>query len=205
MRAADAIRRAVDVVVGATGLVVLSPLIVGVAAAVGATMGRPVLHRQSRLGRGGSPFELLKFRTMREPRPGREDPAYDAERLTRLGVWLRTTSLDELPSLLNLVRGEISLVGPRPLPAHYWPYYRGREYDRFLVRPGITGLAQVSGRNELGWDDRLAMDADYVAARSLTGDLAILARTVEVVLSRAGVDQQGGVTMTALSAERAAG
>jgi len=202
MPLADSVRRAVDMVAAAAGMVVLAPLFVAVAIAVRLTLGGPVLHRQVRLGRGGHPFELLKFRTMRHARAGREDPAYDAERITRLGRLLRSTSIDELPSLVNLLRGEIALVGPRPLPAHYWPYYRDEEYVRFVVRPGLTGLAQVSGRNALGWDERLAFDVDYVRSRTLLGDARIVARTIPVLLGGSDVDQPGGVTMTALSAER---
>ncbi len=145
---------------------------------------------------------LLKFRTMRDPEPGREDPEFDAERITRVGTWLRSTSIDELPSLVNLVRGDIGLVGPRPLPVHYWERFRGPEYERFLVRPGITGLAQVNGRNQLDWDARLATDVDYVRTRTLAGDVAIIARTVPQVLSRSGIDEGEGVTMTALPADR---
>lgn len=202
MHPADFVRRVVDVVAAAVGMVLLAPLFIAVAAAVRVTLGGPVLHRQVRLGRGGHRFELLKFRTMRHAREGREDPVYDAERITRLGRLLRSTSIDELPSLVNLLRGEIALVGPRPLPAHYWPYYRDEEYLRFVVRPGLTGLAQVSGRNALGWDERLALDVDYVRSRTLLGDARIAARTIPVLLGGGGVDQPGGVTMTALSAER---
>lgn len=201
-RAADAIRRTVDVVVATVGLVVLSPVLVAIAVAIRLTMGPGVVFRQRRLGLGGAPFELRKFRSMKHPAPGREGPEFDAERLTRLGRTLRVTSLDELPSLVNLWRGEITLVGPRPLPVHYWDRYRGDEYRRFEVRPGITGLAQVNGRNAVDWDERLAWDVTYVRTRSLLGDLRILARTVPVVLGRGGVDHAEGVTMHELPADR---
>jgi lipopolysaccharide/colanic/teichoic acid biosynthesis glycosyltransferase len=140
-RWADGIRRILDVVAAAGGLIVLSPVLIGAALATRVTAGRGVVYRQRRLGRGGRPFELLKFRSMRHPKPGREDPEFDAERLTSVGRWLRATSVDELPSLWNLLRGEITLVGPRPLPVHYWDRFVGDEYERFEVRPGITGLA----------------------------------------------------------------
>lgn len=183
-------------------LVVGSPVLCGVALLVRLRMGSPVLFRQERLGLGGKPFHLVKFRTMRHPAPGREGPEFDAERLTALGRFLRSTSLDELPEMVNLLRGDITLVGPRPLPTAYFHRYRGDEYERFEVKPGITGLAQVSGRNAVGWDERLALDVEYVRTRSLRTDLAILSRTVAVVLRRDGIDQTGGVTMHALPSDR---
>ena len=134
---------------------------------------------------------------------GRSAPEFDAERLTRLGRFLRTTSLDELPSLVNLLRGDVTLVGPRPLPVYYWDRFRGDEYRRFEVKPGITGLAQVSGRNALAWPERLALDVEYVRARSLLGDIRILVRTVPAVLGRGGVDHAEGVTMHELPTDRA--
>jgi sugar transferase EpsL len=202
MRPTELVRRTVDVIVASVGLVVAGPVLAVVALVIRVRMGRGVLFRQRRLGRGGAPFELLKFRTMRHPQPGREGPEHDAERLTALGGWLRATSVDELPSLVNLLRGDITLVGPRPLPIHYWERFRGDEYRRFEVRPGITGLAQVSGRNLLDWDDRLALDVRYVEERSLLGDARLVARTVPAVLRREGVDQAGGVTMHELPAAR---
>lgn len=201
-RLADAVRRAADVTAALAGLVVLSPVLLAAALAVRVRLGRGVLFRQRRLGRGGHPFTLLKLRTMRHPAPGREAPEFDAERLTGLGRWLRATSVDELPSLLNLLRGDITLVGPRPLPVHYWYRFRGDEYRRFEVKPGITGLAQISGRNAVDWPERLALDASYVAERSLLGDLRILLRTVPAVLDRHGVDHAEGVTMHELPADR---
>ena len=202
MRIADGLRRGVDVVVASVGLVVLAPLIVGLGLAVRVSLGGPVIYRQRRIGVGGHPFELLKFRSMRHAAPGREHPMYDAERITKLGRWLRATSVDELPSLWNLLRGDVGLVGPRPLPMHYWDRFRGDEYERFTVRPGITGRAQVEGRNLLSWDDRLAIDVEYVRTRSLVGDLRILLATVPAVLGASGVDAGEGVTMTELPADR---
>lgn len=201
-RGADAVRRVVDVLVAAAGLVVLAPVLAALALGVRVTMGSGVLFRQRRLGRGGAPFDVLKLRTMAHPRPGREAPEFDHERLTRFGRWLRATSLDELPSLVNLLRGELTLVGPRPLPVHYWDRFRDDEYRRFEVKPGITGLAQISGRNAVGWDERLALDVQYVRERSLRGDLRILLATVPAVVRGTGVDQDGGVTMHELPADR---
>ena len=192
----------IDVVAAAGGLLLTSPLLLGAAVATRVSAGRGVVYRQRRLGLGGQPFELLKFRSMRHPAPGREAPEFDAERITRVGTWLRATSLDELPSLWNLLRGEITLVGPRPLPVHYWDRYVGDEYERFEVRPGITGLAQVNGRNAVDWPERLALDVTYVRTRSLRGDLRILLDTIPAVLGRSGIDQADGVTMHELPADR---
>lgn len=202
MTLTDRLRRIVDVVAAAGGLLLTSPLLLGAAVATRVSAGRGVVYRQRRLGLGGRPFELLKFRSMRHPAPGREAPEFDAERITRVGTWLRATSLDELPSLWNLLRGEITLVGPRPLPVHYWDRFVGDEYERFEVRPGITGLAQVNGRNAVDWPERLAFDVTYVRTRSLRGDLRILLDTIPAVLGRSGIDQADGVTMHELPADR---
>jgi lipopolysaccharide/colanic/teichoic acid biosynthesis glycosyltransferase len=202
MTPADLVRRTIDVMVAACGLVVMSPVLGGAALAVRVAMGRGVLFRQERLGLAGRPFMLMKLRTMKHAAPGREGPEFDAERMTRLGAVLRASSIDELPSLWNLLRGDITLVGPRPLPTHYWHRYRGEEYRRFEVKPGITGLAQVSGRNLVDWPERLALDVEYVADRSLLGDLRILARTVPTVLSGSGVSSGQVVTMHALPDDR---
>ena len=199
---ADVVRRTVDVTVAALGLLLLSPVLGGAALAVRATMGPRVMFRQERLGLAGRPFTLLKMRTMKHPEPGREGPEFDADRMTRLGSVLRASSVDELPSLWNLLRGDITLVGPRPLPTHYWQRYRGDEYRRFEVKPGITGLAQVSGRNLVDWPERLALDVRYVEQRSLLGDARILVRTVPTVLSGSGVSNGQVVTMHALPADR---
>lgn len=204
MTGSDGIRRFVDVVVAGAGLIVLSPLFVGSAVAVRVSTGSGVIYRQRRLGLAGRPFELLKFRSMKDPMPGREDPSFDKERLTRVGQWLRATSVDELPSLWNLLRGEISLVGPRPLPVHYWDRFVGDEYERFEVRPGITGLAQVNGRNALGWPERLSLDVEYIRSRSIRGDLKILVETVPAVVGQSGIDQVDGVTMHELPVNRTA-
>jgi lipopolysaccharide/colanic/teichoic acid biosynthesis glycosyltransferase len=202
VRAADLVRRTIDVIAASVGLLVLSPLLLGVAIVTRVATGPGVLYRQRRLGLGGRPFSLLKFRSMKHPTPGREGPEFDAERITAVGRFIRSTSLDELPSLVNLLRGEITLVGPRPLPVLYWDRFRGEEYERFTVRPGITGLAQVSGRNAIDWDQRLALDVEYVRTRNLLGDLRILWRTVPAVLGRSGIDAAEGVTMVELPADR---
>jgi lipopolysaccharide/colanic/teichoic acid biosynthesis glycosyltransferase len=197
------VRRTADVLVAVIASIVLSPVIVLSALAVRLSMGPGVVFRQQRLGRGQRPFALLKFRTMRHAPPGPWDPARDHERITRVGRLLRSTSLDELPSLVNLLRGDIALVGPRPLPVEYRGRFRDDELVRFDVRPGITGLAQVRGRNSVDWDERLALDAQYVATRSLAGDLRILVATVSVVFGRSGIDSGEGVTMRELPVDRA--
>jgi lipopolysaccharide/colanic/teichoic acid biosynthesis glycosyltransferase len=195
MRASEALRRAVDLAVAGSVLLLASPAMLVIALAVRVRMGSPVVFRQRRLGRGGVPFTMYKFRSMHAPRQGRESPQFDHERLGRLGRLLRSTSLDELPSMVNLLRGEITLVGPRPLPVHYWPRFTPEQLARFEVKPGITGLAQVAGRNSVDWPERLALDVEYVQQRSLLLDLRVVLRTIPMVLGRTGVDNGEGVTM----------
>ena len=201
----DIASRLRDVVVAIVVLVVSSPILLCVMVAVRLTMGSPVLFRHNRLGRGGQQFQMLKIRTMQPAKRGRENSRYDSERLTRLGRLLRVTSLDELPSFINLLRGDITLVGPRPLPVHYWSRFVDDEYRRFEVRPGITGHAQVQGRNTIAWSDRLALDVYYVQNRSLRGDLAIMLKTVPVVLTAQGVNERVGQTMEELPPDRRKG
>lgn len=184
-------KRLFDAVVAGVGLVVLAPVIAATAVVVAVGLGRPVLFRQARAGLRGSEFEVLKFRTMLPMTP---DRVSDAERLTPLGRFLRSTSLDELPSLWNVVRGDLSLVGPRPLPVRYLDRYTLEQARRHEVRPGITGLAQVRGRNRLSWEEKFTLDVEYVARRSFALDLAILAATVRVVLRRDGISADGEVT-----------
>jgi lipopolysaccharide/colanic/teichoic acid biosynthesis glycosyltransferase len=188
-------KRLLDVGGSALGLVLAAPLLLPSLLAVRLVLGRPVLFRQLRPGQGGRPFELLKLRTMRAARPGEEGPEADAARLTPLGRRLRAWSLDELPTLLNVLRGEMSLVGPRPLLMRYLPRYSAHQARRHEVKPGLTGLAQVQGRNALSWERKLALDVQYVERRSLGLDLWILARTLGTVLRREGVSQPGHATM----------
>ena len=189
MSAYEISKRAVDVACSLMGLVVLSPVMLITAIRVGRDVGRPVLFRQSRPGRGGAPFTMYKFRTMRGD--GESGIAHDQERITRLGGRLRASSIDELPSLVNVLRGEMSLVGPRPLLMAYLPRYTVAQARRHEVRPGITGLAQVSGRNALDWDSRLALDVEYVDRRSWPLDLRILLRTIRTVGRRSGITSEG--------------
>ena len=188
-------KRLLDVVGAATALVVLSPVIAAVAVAVRVLHGRPVLFRQQRPGLDGRPFAIAKFRTMRDAVDADGVELPDADRLTRFGRFLRSTSLDELPELTNVLRGEMSLVGPRPLLMEYLDQYTAEERQRHLVRPGITGLAQVNGRNATSWEERLAMDVEYVRTWSLALDLQILWRTIRTVVSRSGISAQGHDTM----------
>ncbi|MFW6597668.1 sugar transferase [Propionibacteriaceae bacterium Y2011] len=189
----DSVKRGLDAVVSAVGLVLSAPLQLGVSAVVLAAHGRPVLFRQPRPGRDGVIFELVKFRTMRHPDEAHQT---DAERLTRVGRFLRATSLDELPTLWNVLRGDMSLVGPRPLLVSYLDRYTKEQARRHEVRPGVTGLAQASGRNGLAWEERFKLDVEYVDNRSLALDARILVMTVKSVLVREGISEAGQATMT---------
>ena len=200
-----ALKRLLDIAVAATLLLLVSPLLLTLALVIRLRLGTPIFFRQERIGKGERAFSILKFRTMTDARDAAGTLLPDEIRLTPLGAWLRATSLDELPELWNILRGDMSLVGPRPLLPRYLPYYTAREATRHRMRPGITGLAQVNGRNALSWDARLALDADYVERFSLWLDLAILWQTVRVVLAREGITAEGHVTMYALDEERKAG
>jgi undecaprenyl phosphate N,N'-diacetylbacillosamine 1-phosphate transferase len=170
-------KRVIDVAVAGGALLALWPLLAVIAALVALRMGRPVIFRQIRIGRDEQPFTVLKFRTLGPATDSAGRPIPDAKRVTPLGATLRRFSLDELPQLINVVRGDISLVGPRPLLPHYLPAYSERERIRHTVRPGITGLAQVSGRNYLTWDQKLELDVQYVERWSLLLDVRIALKT----------------------------
>jgi lipopolysaccharide/colanic/teichoic acid biosynthesis glycosyltransferase len=193
-RTTDVVQRTIDIVVSGAALVVSAPVQAVVAGAVAARLGRPVLFRQQRPGLHGQPFTLVKFRTMRDV-DERRGLVSDADRLTDLGRFLRSTSLDELPTLWNVLRGDMSLIGPRPLLMRYLDLYTPVQARRHLVRPGVTGLAQVSGRNALSWEDRLALDVWYVDHRSLALNARICARTVLILLRRHGISAPGEATM----------
>jgi len=191
------VNRALDLAGAGIAAVVLAPVIAATAVFVRCTMGAPVLFRQERTGLHGRPFTFVKFRSMRPPAPGAAagfDPGSDAERLTAAGRFLRSTSLDELPALWNVLRGDMSLIGPRPLPSAYLDRYTESETHRHDIRPGITGLAQVLGRNTLTWEQKFAHDLHYVEHRSLRMDLRILVATVRTVLRRDGVTATGSAT-----------
>lgn len=183
-------KRALDLALVLPGLALSTPLLLLLALCVRLALGPGVIFRQQRPGLHGKPFNILKFRTMRH------GPGTDAERLTPFGRFLRSTSLDELPELLNVLKGDMSLVGPRPLLMQYLPRYSREQARRHEVLPGITGWAQVHGRNALTWEERFKLDVWYVDHRSLALDLRILARTVGQVLRRQGVNSQGQATMS---------
>lgn len=189
------LRETCERIVAVVALVALSPLIGLVALLVRLRLGRPILFRQERPGLHGRPFTLYKFRTMLEAHDDSGRPLPDAERMTPLGRLLRRASLDELPTLLNVVRGDMCLVGPRPLLMQYLPLYTQEQARRHDVKPGVTGWAQINGRNALGWDDKFRMDVWYVDNHSLRLDVRILALTVLKVLKREGISQEGEATV----------
>jgi lipopolysaccharide/colanic/teichoic acid biosynthesis glycosyltransferase len=184
-------------------LAATAPILAAVGSAIAVKMGRPVVFSHARPGKDEKLFQMYKFRTMTDARGPDGEPLLDAERITPLGRFLRKTSLDELPALLNVLKGEMSLVGPRPLMVQYLPYFTDRERLRHTVRPGITGWAQIHGRNEVPWDRRLALDVWYVENHSLWLDLKILAATARMVLKREGVVVVPRSTMRNLDEERA--
>jgi lipopolysaccharide/colanic/teichoic acid biosynthesis glycosyltransferase len=190
-------KRLLDATAAALGLLLLAPLLLLVAGAAWAGGLRPVLFRQWRTGYREQPFRVLKFRTMTQHRDAAGQLLPDAARLTGLGRWLRRTSLDELPQLWNVLRGELSLVGPRPFIHSYLPLYSAAQRGRFRVRPGITGWAQVNGRNAISWEEKFELDNWYVAHRSLGLDLRILWRTAGRVLGRRGIAAADEATMPA--------
>jgi lipopolysaccharide/colanic/teichoic acid biosynthesis glycosyltransferase len=195
------VKRGFDVVTAAVGLAILSPLVLVIWVVVRWRLGSPALFRQCRTGRGRRRFSVLKFRTMTDRRNARGELLPDHRRLTRLGRLLRRLSLDELPQLVNVLRGDMSIVGPRPLLPQYDRWYTTEELRRFEVRPGITGLAQVMGRNTLAWGARLRLDVRYVQRWSLWLDLVIIVRTFGVVFGREGVADQRSL-MSDLDQER---
>lgn len=197
-----ATKRLMDITISASGLVALSPILAAVALLVRATMGKPVLFRQRRPGKNEKLFTLYKFRTMTDARDPDGELLPDGDRLTRFGRFLRRWSLDELPQLWNVLKGHMSLVGPRPLLARYLPYYTHRERKRFVVSPGVTGLAQVSGRNLLQWSKRLELDARYAESWTLWQDVGILALTLRNVVSGRGFADAPGAIMKDLDEER---
>lgn len=197
-----ALKRLIDVLAAALGLLFLSPLLLIMAVLIRINLGRPVLFRQTRIGYHEQPFELIKFRSMRNLYGMDGRPLPDEQRIIPFGAWLRRTSIDELPELWNVLKGQMSLLGPRPLPPMYQPFFLGRERQRFHVRPGITGLAQISGRNQLSWNQRLGYDTIYVEQYSLLLDLYILVRTAMSVLRHQGVEVLPTTVLQDLNVER---
>jgi lipopolysaccharide/colanic/teichoic acid biosynthesis glycosyltransferase len=188
-------KRLFDIIASAIGLLVLLPVIAVVALQIRRKLGSPVLFRQVRPGKDGRPFEMIKFRTMRDAVDDEGNLLPDAERMTPFGHFLRSTSLDELPELWNVLKGDMSLVGPRPLLMEYLPLYSEDQRRRHAVRPGVTGWAQVNGRNAISWGDKFKLDTWYVDNRSFWLDLKIIYLTVKKVLVRDGISAEGEVTM----------
>lgn len=196
------IKRTFDLLASSFALLLLFPVIAIVAWQISRRMGSPVLFRQVRPGRDGKPFYMIKFRTMKDALDAEGNPLPDSERLTAFGQFLRSSSLDELPELWNVLKGDMSLVGPRPLLMEYLPLYSLEQYRRHEVRPGVTGWAQVNGRNTLGWEDKFALDVWYVDNRSLWLDIKILFLTVKKVVVRDGISAEGEATMSKFAGKK---
>ena len=190
------LKRAFDIAASTSALVVLSPVLAITAYKVKKELGSPVLFRQTRPGLHGKPFEMIKFRTMKDATDKEGNALPDSERLTDFGKKLRASSLDELPELWNVLKGDMSLVGPRPLLMEYLPLYSAEQAKRHNVRPGVTGYAQVNGRNSLSWEDKFKLDTWYVEHQSLWLDMKILLKTVKKVIIKDGISADGEATMT---------
>ena len=189
------LKRILDVVIASTALVLLSPVYALVAYKVKKNLGSPVLFRQTRPGLYGQPFEMIKFRSMKDALDTAGNPLPDSERLTPFGKMLRATSLDEMPELWNVIKGDMSIAGPRPLLTEYLPLYNQEQAKRHNVRPGMTGHAQVNGRNAISWEEKFDLDVYYTKHVSLLLDIKIILKTVKVVLFREGISSETSVTM----------
>lgn len=190
------LKRLLDIVIASSALVLLSPVYAFVAYKVRKNLGSPVLFRQVRPGLNGKPFEMIKFRSMKDAVDAQGNPLPDSERLTPFGQMLRSSSLDEMPELWNVLKGEMSIVGPRPLLMEYLPLYNEQQAKRHNVRPGITGYAQVNGRNAISWEKKFELDTWYVENRSLWLDFKIMLKTVQKVLSKDDISAEGEATMS---------
>ena len=197
------LKRAFDIAASTSALVVLSPVLAITAYKVKKELGSPVLFRQTRPGLHGKPFEMIKFRTMKDATDKEGNALPDSERLTEFGKKLRASSLDELPELWNVLKGDMSLVGPRPLLMEYLPLYNAEQAKRHNVRPGVTGYAQVNGRNSLSWEDKFKLDTWYVEHQSLWLDMKILLKTVKKVIIKDGISAEGEATMTKFTGKQA--
>lgn len=189
-------KRLVDIFASLGGLILFSPVIALVAWQIHRKLGSPVLFRQIRPGKNGKPFKMVKFRSMRDALDAEGKPLPDGERITPFGAWLRSSSLDELPELWNVLKGDMSLVGPRPLLMEYLPLYSAEQYRRHEVRPGITGWAQINGRNAISWEAKFKLDIWYVDNRSLWLDIKIIFLTIKKVLIKDGISAEGEATMS---------
>lgn len=190
------IKRLLDIIIASIALILLSPLYAFVAYKVKKNLGSPVLFRQVRPGLHGKPFEMIKFRTMKDAVNEQGNPLPDSERLTPFGQMLRSTSLDEMPELWNVIKGDMSIVGPRPLLMEYLPLYSPEQAKRHDVRPGMTGHAQVNGRNAIGWEEKFKLDTWYVENQSIWLDFKIMFKTVHKVLAKDDISAEGEATMT---------
>ena len=190
------LKRLLDIIIASIALILLSPLYAFVAYKVKKNLGSPVLFRQVRPGLHGKPFEMIKFRTMKDAVDEQGNPLPDSERLTPFGQMLRSTSLDEMPELWNVIKGDMSIVGPRPLLMEYLPLYNSEQAKRHNVRPGMTGHAQVNGRNAIGWEEKFKLDTWYVENQSIWLDFKIMFKTVHKVLAKDDISAEGEATMT---------
>ncbi|WP_151828885.1 sugar transferase [Acinetobacter radioresistens] len=190
------LKRLLDIIIASIALILLSPLYVFVAYKVKKNLGSPVLFRQVRPGLHGKPFEMIKFRTMKDAVDEQGNPLPDSERLTPFGQMLRSTSLDEMPELWNVIKGDMSIVGPRPLLMEYLPLYSPEQAKRHDVRPGMTGHAQVNGRNAIGWEEKFKLDTWYVENQSIWLDFKIMLKTVKKVLAKDDISAEGEATMS---------
>lgn len=190
------LKRLLDIIIASIALILLSPLYFYVAHKVKKNLGSPVLFRQVRPGLHGKPFEMIKFRTMKDALDEQGNPLPDSERLTPFGKMLRSTSLDEMPELWNVIKGDMSIVGPRPLLMEYLPLYNEEQAKRHLVRPGMTGHAQVNGRNAISWEEKFKLDTWYVENQSIWLDFKIMLKTVKKVIAKDDINEAGEATMT---------
>lgn len=190
------LKRFLDIIIASIALMLLSPLYAFVAYKVKKNLGSPVLFRQVRPGLHGRPFEMIKFRTMKDAVDEQGNPLPDSERLTAFGQMLRSTSLDEMPELWNVIKGDMSIVGPRPLLMEYLPLYNAEQAKRHNVRPGMTGYAQVNGRNAISWEEKFKLDTWYVENQSIWLDFKIMLKTVKKVIAKDDINEAGEVTMT---------
>lgn len=197
------LKRLLDIIIASIALILLSPLYAFVAYKVKKNLGSPVLFRQVRPGLHGKPFEMIKFRTMKDAVDAQGKPLPDSERLTPFGKMLRSTSLDEMPELWNVIKGDMSVVGPRPLLTEYLPLYSAEQAKRHHVRPGMTGHAQVNGRNAIGWEEKFKLDTWYVENQSTLLDFKIMFKTVHKVLAKDDISAEGEATMTKFTGTKA--
>ena len=195
-------KRFLDIFISLVSLIILSPILLIIAILVRINLGKPIIFKQERPGKNEKVFTLYKFRTMTDKKDENGELLPDSERRTKFGDFLRSTSLDELPELVNILVGSMSIIGPRPLLVEYLPYYTEEEHHRHDVRPGLTGWAQANGRNLVNWDDRFKMDLEYVNNLTFLMDVKIILKTIKIVLKREGIRQEGQATMGSLNEYR---